>query len=157
MGIRSLRSAAKDCEFFTTRRGVVAILRSPDGRCSMDASRFTSACGSEDCRGAPTARWSRAPAAIRAGGEVKPDRRLLIHGAAAGVGGFAVQFAKAAGATVFATASRTSRDHVLGFGADVVIHRASERFEDRAKGRSSSISPLQTENKTLSISHQALC
>src|SRR5258708_13094881 len=92
MGIRSLRSAAKDCELFTTRRGVVAILRSPDGRCSMDASRFTSACGSEDCRGAPTARWSRAPAAIRAGGEVKPDRRLLIHGAPAGVGPVPLQF-----------------------------------------------------------------
>jgi len=71
--------------------------------------------------------------AIRAAGDIKPGWRLLIHGAAGGVGGFAVQFAKAAGATVFATASRTSREHVLGLGADVVIDRSSERFEDRAK------------------------
>jgi NADPH:quinone reductase-like Zn-dependent oxidoreductase len=71
--------------------------------------------------------------AIRAAGDIKPGWRLLIHGAAGGVGGFAVQFAKAAGATVFATAARTSREHVLGLGADVVIDRSSERFEDRAK------------------------
>ena len=71
--------------------------------------------------------------AIRAAGDIKPGWRLLIHGAAGGVGGFAVQFAKAAGATVFATASRASREHVLGLGADVVIDRSSERFEDRAK------------------------
>jgi NADPH:quinone reductase-like Zn-dependent oxidoreductase len=70
--------------------------------------------------------------AIRAAGDIKPGLRLLIHGASGGVGGFAVQFAKAAGATVFATASRTSREHVLGLGADVVIDRFSERFEDRA-------------------------
>jgi NADPH:quinone reductase-like Zn-dependent oxidoreductase len=70
--------------------------------------------------------------AIRAAGDIKPGWRLLIHGAAGGVGGFAVQFAKAAGATVFATASRTSREHVLGLGADVVTDRSSERFEERA-------------------------
>lgn len=40
-------------------------------------------------------------------------RRVLIHGAAGGVGGFAVQFAKAAGATVYATASTMSLPHVL--------------------------------------------
>jgi NADPH:quinone reductase-like Zn-dependent oxidoreductase len=68
---------------------------------------------------------------IRADGEIKPGQRILIHGAAGGVGGFAVQFAKAAGATVFATASSASREHVLSLGADVVIDRSAERFENR--------------------------
>jgi NADPH:quinone reductase-like Zn-dependent oxidoreductase len=71
--------------------------------------------------------------AIRADGELKPGQRVLIHGAAGGVGGFAVQFAKAAGATVFATASGRSREHVLSLGADLVIDRFSERFEDRVR------------------------
>jgi NADPH:quinone reductase-like Zn-dependent oxidoreductase len=71
--------------------------------------------------------------ALRADGEIKPGHRVLIHGAAGGVGGFAVQFAKAAGATVFATASGTSREHVLSLGADTVIDRSADRFEDRAK------------------------
>jgi NADPH:quinone reductase-like Zn-dependent oxidoreductase len=71
--------------------------------------------------------------AIRADGDIKPGQRVLIHGAAGGIGGFAVQFAKAAGATVFATASGASREHVLSLGADVVVNRSSERFEDRVR------------------------
>ena len=59
-------------------------------------------------------------------------KRILIHGAAGGVGGFAVQFAKAAGAIVLATASAASRAHVLGLGADTVIDYRAERFEDTA-------------------------
>jgi NADPH:quinone reductase-like Zn-dependent oxidoreductase len=39
-------------------------------------------------------------------------RRVLSHGAAGGVGSFAVQFAKTAGATVYGTASTKSVAHV---------------------------------------------
>jgi NADPH:quinone reductase-like Zn-dependent oxidoreductase len=42
-------------------------------------------------------------------GGLHAGQRVLIHGGAGGVGHFAVQFAKAKGATVFATASRESR------------------------------------------------
>ena len=56
-------------------------------------------------------------------------RRVLIHGAAGGVGGFAVQFAKAAGATVYATASTMSLPHVLALGADEVIDYRQQNFE----------------------------
>jgi len=59
-------------------------------------------------------------------------RRVLIHGAAGGVGGFAVQFAKAAGATVYATASTSSTAHVHALGADAVIDYKQQRFEDAA-------------------------
>ncbi|MDM0078147.1 NADP-dependent oxidoreductase [Variovorax sp. J2P1-59] len=71
---------------------------------------------------------------LRAAGELTPGQKVLIHGAAGGVGGFAVQFAKAEGATVWATASATSRDHVLKLGADVVIDRNAQRFESLAEG-----------------------
>ncbi len=57
------------------------------------------------------------------------DRRVLIHGSAGGVGGFAVQFAKAAGATVYATASTESLAHVRALGADEVIDYKQQRFE----------------------------
>lgn len=56
-------------------------------------------------------------------------RRVLIQGAAGGVGGFAVQFAKAAGAFVYGTASTNSLQHVLGLGADEVIDYRTQTLE----------------------------
>ena len=72
--------------------------------------------------------------ALSAAGEVQPGQTILIHGAAGGVGGFAVQFAKAAGAHVVATCSASSRAYVLGLGADRVIDRHTERFEEELTG-----------------------
>lgn len=56
-------------------------------------------------------------------------RPVLIHGAAGGVGSFAVQFAKAAGATVYATASTKSVAHLQALGADQVIDYRKQNFE----------------------------
>lgn len=56
-------------------------------------------------------------------------RRVLIQGAAGGVGGFAVQFAKMAGAAVYATASTTSLQHVRALGADDVIDYRQQTLE----------------------------
>lgn len=56
-------------------------------------------------------------------------RRVLIQGAAGGVGGFAVQFAKMAGAAVYATASTTSLQHVRSLGADDVIDYRQQTLE----------------------------
>jgi NADPH:quinone reductase-like Zn-dependent oxidoreductase len=47
--------------------------------------------------------------------------RVLIHGAGGGVGSFAVQIAKALGATVVGTASPGSHDHLRALGADEVV------------------------------------
>lgn len=54
--------------------------------------------------------------------------RILIHGAAGGVGHVAVQVAKATGAFVIATASGYDADFVRSLGADVVIDYRTEDY-----------------------------
>jgi NADPH:quinone reductase-like Zn-dependent oxidoreductase len=63
-------------------------------------------------------------------GRLKRGQRVLIHGAAGGVGHFAVQFAKVAGATVIATASGRDLHWVRKLGADEVIDYKNQRFEE---------------------------
>jgi NADPH:quinone reductase-like Zn-dependent oxidoreductase len=46
---------------------------------------------------------------------------VLVNGAGGGVGGYAVQLAKRAGATVTATASTRSHDRVRSYGADRIV------------------------------------
>jgi NADPH:quinone reductase-like Zn-dependent oxidoreductase len=62
-------------------------------------------------------------------GRLGADERVLIHGAAGNVGGFAVQLARAAGAHVIGTASAANRGLVLELGAHDVVD-AAEGFED---------------------------
>ena len=54
-------------------------------------------------------------------GALKPGQRVFVHAAAGGVGGFAVQLARVAGAEVIASASAQNADYVRGLGADEVI------------------------------------
>lgn len=63
-------------------------------------------------------------------GEVGPGTRLLINGAAGGVGTFAVQIAKAVGAHVTAVCSTRNVDMVRRLGADRVIDYTSDDFVD---------------------------
>lgn len=60
--------------------------------------------------------------------------RVLVHGAAGGVGVFAVQLARWRGATVIGTASPTNAAFVHGLGADEVIDYRAVRFEDIVHG-----------------------
>ncbi|GAB3451704.1 NADP-dependent oxidoreductase [Actinophytocola sediminis] len=53
--------------------------------------------------------------------ELLPGQRVLITGAGGAVGGYAVQLAARAGATVTATAGPRSRDRVLANGADRIV------------------------------------
>ena len=65
-------------------------------------------------------------------GKLEARQTVLIHGGSGAVGGFAVQFAKIADATVIATASGEGLDLVRRFGADVVVDYKSQQFEDFA-------------------------
>ena len=63
-------------------------------------------------------------------GGLESGQTALIAGAAGGVGHFAVQFAKNAGALVLATASGRNREFLLGLGADEFIDYTKERPEE---------------------------
>jgi NADPH:quinone reductase-like Zn-dependent oxidoreductase len=52
---------------------------------------------------------------------LKEGQSVLINGAGGAVGGYAIQLAKQAGATVIATASVHSADRVRSYGADQII------------------------------------
>ncbi|GAA2733000.1 NAD(P)H-binding protein [Actinocorallia aurantiaca] len=58
--------------------------------------------------------------------EVTEGLRVLVNGAGGGVGGFAVQLAKRAGATVIATAGPRSAAAVRALGADQVVDYTAE-------------------------------
>jgi len=66
-------------------------------------------------------------------GGLKAGQRVLIHGGSGGVGGFGVQFAKAKGAYVIATASGDGVRMARDYGADEVVDYKTQRFEDVAK------------------------
>lgn len=63
-------------------------------------------------------------------GQLQPGQRVLIQGASGGVGGFAVQFAKAKGAYVIGTASAGNLDYLRQLGADEVLDYRSQPVED---------------------------
>jgi NADPH:quinone reductase-like Zn-dependent oxidoreductase len=62
--------------------------------------------------------------------QLKNGERVLIHAGAGGVGSFAIQFAKWAGAHVIATASATNEELVRGLGADEFVDYRSQKFEE---------------------------
>lgn len=63
-------------------------------------------------------------------GQVQAGQRVLIHGAAGGVGNLAVQFAKSRGAYVIGTASGQNHDFLKALGADEVLDYQHQQFED---------------------------
>lgn len=62
------------------------------------------------------------------------EQTVLIHGAAGGVGTFAVQIASVLGAHVLATTSTRNHDLVRALGAEQVIDDTTTRFEEEAHG-----------------------
>jgi NADPH:quinone reductase-like Zn-dependent oxidoreductase len=65
-----------------------------------------------------------------AAGRVQAGQRVLIIGASGGVGSFAVQLAKAAGAHVTGVCRTDKLDLVTGLGADRVVDYTTEDFAD---------------------------
>jgi NADPH:quinone reductase len=62
--------------------------------------------------------------------QTKPGDTVLVHAGAGGVGCYAVQLAKAAGARVLATGRRENEAFIRDLGADEVIDYRIKRFED---------------------------
>jgi NADPH:quinone reductase-like Zn-dependent oxidoreductase len=60
--------------------------------------------------------------------KLKAGETILIHGAAGGVGSFAVQYAKSIGARVIATARAVNHDYVCRLGADQAIDYTATDF-----------------------------
>ena len=63
-------------------------------------------------------------------GQLRAGQRVLIQGASGGVGGFAVQFAKAKGAYVIGTASAGNLDYLRQLGADEALDYRRHKVED---------------------------
>ncbi|HEY4365619.1 MAG TPA: NADP-dependent oxidoreductase [Steroidobacteraceae bacterium] len=66
-------------------------------------------------------------------GGLKQGQRVLIHGAAGGVGHMAVQLAKSVDAKVIVTASAADAAFLREIGADVVIDYKLQRFENEVR------------------------
>jgi len=71
--------------------------------------------------------------ALRDNGRIKPGQHVLIIGASGGVGTYAVQIAKAFGATVTGVCSTTKVDMVRALGSDYVLDYTHEDFAERDK------------------------
>ncbi|MFN8598528.1 MAG: NADP-dependent oxidoreductase [Anaerolineae bacterium] len=69
-------------------------------------------------------------AGLYAGANVSTGQRVLIHGAAGGVGHMAVQLAKRRGAYVIGTCSARNVDFVRGLGADEVVDYTATPFDN---------------------------
>jgi N-ethylmaleimide reductase len=67
-------------------------------------------------------------------GALKAGETLLVHGASGGVGSFAVQFAKRAGARVLVTARAANADLLRSLGAEIVIDYQAAPFERDLSG-----------------------
>src|SRR6202043_1099446 len=75
--------------------------------------------------GGATTTWT----ALFENGALQAGQRVLIHGAAGGVGSFAVQFARWKGAHVIGTAGAANVEFVRSLGAETVIDYSSTPFE----------------------------
>lgn len=85
--------------------------------------------GAEQAAGIPTAACTAYQALFEVA-KLEAGQTVLVHGGAGGVGGFAIQLARRAGARVIATASGDGLAIARRLGADRVIDYTAQPFED---------------------------
>jgi NADPH2:quinone reductase len=81
----------------------------------------------EEAASMPLAGMTAWQSLFSAGG-LRAGQSVLIQAGAGGVGGFAIQLAKARGAAVIATASARNHDYVRSLGADAVVDYTAGDF-----------------------------
>ena len=86
----------------------------------------------EQAASAPVAAFT-ALQGLRDKGQIRPGQKVLINGAAGGVGTFAVQIAKSFGAEVTGVCSTSNVDMVRSIGTDHVIDYTQEDFTKRGQ------------------------
>lgn len=86
--------------------------------------------------------------------QLQKNQRVLIQGAAGGVGSIAVQIARWKGAYIAATASSNDIEYLKNLGVEQVIDYKTERFEDKIKNLDAVIDLVGRD--TLTRSYQIL-
>ena len=86
-------------------------------------------------------------------GQLQAGQTILIHGGAGSVGSFAIQLAKAKGATVYATASGADQDYITQLGADKAIDYKTQQFEELVHDVDVVLDPLggETQQKSWQV------
>ncbi len=83
----------------------------------------------EEAAGVPLAALTAWQAVFDRAG-LRAGQKILIHAGAGGVGSFAIQFARAAGAIITTTTSAANTGYVRALGADEVIDYRAQNFGD---------------------------
>jgi NADPH:quinone reductase-like Zn-dependent oxidoreductase len=79
--------------------------------------------------------------------DLQAGQRVLVHGAAGGVGSYAVQLARWKGARVIGTASANNLEFVRVLGAEIVIDYHTTRFEHVAQEVDVVVDPIGGETQ----------
>jgi NADPH:quinone reductase-like Zn-dependent oxidoreductase len=107
---------------------------------AMKPQKFTF----EEAAGIPIAGYTGLRMVVMA--DVKPGERVLIIGAAGGVGSTAVQAARAAGAHVIAVASSHHEKYLAALGAQEIIDYDKENVAEKAKAVAVVLNTVGAEN-----------
>jgi NADPH:quinone reductase-like Zn-dependent oxidoreductase len=100
----------------------------------------------EQAAGIPTAGFSGLRMVLRA--DVKKGERVLVIGAAGGVGSTAVQVARAQGAYVIGSADSRHNAYLKSIGVNQIVNYDKEKVGDKVKNVDVVINTAETENAT---------
>jgi NADPH:quinone reductase-like Zn-dependent oxidoreductase len=123
VGSNVTRFQPGDAVFGTARGAFAEYVCAPENRLALKPANLTF----EQAAAIPIAGVT-ALQGLRDKGRIQPGQRVLINGAAGGVGTFAVQIAKSFGADVTGVCSTRNVDFVRSIGADHVIDYTTEDF-----------------------------